>query len=433
MVRPGYLSEPLVPLRGGETDPLRVVRGCLLAMIFVSVFLQQFALEFGKVTVPLGLFVNLAALGLLTLLRRTNIDPLRSSLVFLFVAYAALSVAFSAGASTLTSAIFAAAMYIPFALILQSGEAVFMDCVRAYRSMVLICAIAGILQFLLQFVTSNSLLFTFDGYVPSAILLTGFNTYAHLTYGSALYRSNGFFMIEPSTFSQFVGVAVIIELVFYNVGWRLFVYVVALVLSFSGTGVIILALVPAILVGRRSYRTIIALALVAALGLATPQLWNMSFYQERATEFTDNDSSAHSRYVAPAVLIGQYQVPRTHDLLFGVGPGTITPYGKLLPYDSSDPSWAKVLFEYGMVGSLLFWPMLIVAVFGSAPSIWLALALMIGFLTFGGEFLDPRLQTLLLVFCALPKGIAKEHRSIPRRTGHWREGVAAITASQRPL
>ena len=52
MVRPGYVSEPLVPLRGGETDPLRVVRGCLLAMIFVSVFLQQFALEFGKVTVP---------------------------------------------------------------------------------------------------------------------------------------------------------------------------------------------------------------------------------------------------------------------------------------------------------------------------------------------------------------------------------------------
>jgi hypothetical protein len=136
--------------------------------------------------------------------------------------------------------------------------------------------------------------------------------------------------------------------------------------------------------------------------------------------------------VAPAALIAQYQLPRTYELLFGVGPGSITPYGKLLPYDSSDPSWAKVLFEYGLVGCLLFWPMLIVAVFGNAPSIWLALALMIGFLTFGGEFLDPRLQTLLLVFCVLPKGTA-EHRSVARRTGGWREGSAAITATQRSL
>lgn len=406
MVSIDYLSQSAVPLRGGQTDHLRVVRRCLFTMIFVSIFLQRFALGVGKVTVPFSLFVNIAAIALLTLLRRTNVDALRSSLVLLFVAYAALAVAFSASGSTMTSAIYVVAMYIPFSFVLQSGDAVFMDCVRAYRSMMLICAIAGILQFILQFVISNSLLFTFEGHAPSAILLKGYNTYAHITYGSSLYRSNGFVMIEPSTFSQFVGLAVIIELIFFQVGWRLFVYAAALLFSYSGTGVIILALVPAILLSRRAYRTIVALALVAALALATPQLWNMSLYQERAKEFNDTGSSAHSRYVAPANLIAQYQVPRTHDLLFGIGPGSITPYGNLLPYDSSDPSWAKVLFEYGLVGCLLFWPMLLMAVFGNAPSIWLALALMIGFLTFGGEFLDPRLQTLLLVFCVLPKRMA---------------------------
>src|SRR5690242_15319080 len=122
MVPIGYLLEPLVPLRGGQTDQLRVVRGCLFTMLFVSVFLQRFALEFGKVTVPLGLFVNLAALGLLILLRQANVAPLRGSLVLLFVAYAALSVVFSGGSSTLTSAIFAATMYIPFSLVLRSGD-----------------------------------------------------------------------------------------------------------------------------------------------------------------------------------------------------------------------------------------------------------------------------------------------------------------------
>jgi hypothetical protein len=47
--------------------------------------------------------------------------------------------------------------------------------------------------------------------------------------------------------------------------------------------------------------------------------------------------------------------------------------------------------------------MLIITVCNRIPSAWLGMALMIGFLSFGGEFLDPRIQTLLLVFCVLPK------------------------------
>ena len=393
--------EGIEALRYGQPDRLRVVRNCLVTMIFASVFIQRFAVYAGGTSVSLILFVNLGAIGVLSIRQQTSVHPFRAALVFLFIAYVSLCVIFDA--TGWTSAVFVIATYVPFAFVLRSGDALFMDCLRAYRSMVLVCAILGIMQFLLQFVISNSLLFTFKDHLPAALLMKNFNTFQPLTYGSPLHKSNGFFMIEASTFSQYVAVAVIIELLFFQVKWRLAVYGAALLFSYSGTGLIALVLTPGILISRRSYSTVVALALFASLVLATSQLWHLDVMEQRAAEINSTGSSGYGRFIAPAELIARYQLPRAHDLLFGVGPGSIRPYGLLMPYETNDPAWAKVLFEYGLVGCLLFWPMFIVALFHNSPSAWLSMALMIGFLTFGGEFLDPEFQTLLLVFCVLPK------------------------------
>jgi hypothetical protein len=78
-------------------------------------------------------------------------------------------------------------------------------------------------------------------------------------------------------------------------------------------------------------------------------------------------------------------------------------YQTLMPFDTHDPAWAKLLVEYGLLGSALFWSMFIPSTLYHSPSVWLSIGLVIGFLSFGGEFLDPRLQALLLVFCVWPK------------------------------
>ena len=389
-----------------EPAQISAVRHWLFAILFTSVFLQRFAVPVGGTEVPLSLFVSLAAIGMLLLRGQLNVDPFRAALVLLFTAYASVGAMFNGGAGTWTSAVFAIAMYIPFAFMLRPRDALFMDCVRAYRSMMLICAILGIAQFLLQFVISSNLLFTFEGYLPPRVLLDGFSTLLPIAYGSPLNRSNGFLMLEPSAFSQFVALAIIIEILFYQSKWRLAVYSAALLFSYSGTGLIALVVVPAILIARRSYGTIVTLALFAALVVATPNVWHMSVMEERTTEFDSTDTSAHARFLAPAELIGRYLVPNSHDLLFGVGPGSLHTYQNMMPYETHDPSWAKVLFEYGLIGSMLFWAMFLPAVFSQSPSVWLSIALAIGFLSFGGEFLDPRLQGLLLVFCVLPKQAA---------------------------
>jgi hypothetical protein len=381
-----------------------VTRRGLMIMLFSAIFLQRFALHPGETGIPLCLLVNLGAIVALALFRRLNLDPLRAALVFLFAACVPLSMTFGSSSSSWTSALFALALYGPFALVLRSGDEFFRESTRLYRSFMVICAILGILQFMLQFVISGTWLFTFYNVLPRGLLLEGFNTLQPLQYGSPLYKSNGFLMIEPSTFSQFVAIGLIIEFLFYGSAWRIAVYGAALLLSYSGTGLIILALVPFILISRGAYKPGIILALFAVVAISAPQIWNADVIAQRAaTEFDSTNSSAHERFMAPVELIDRFIVSRPSSMLFGYGPGSLRDYALEMPFETSDPPWAKIVFEYGLVGYLLFWPMFLVSVFRGSPSNWLSLTLVIGYLVFGGSFLDPRLQALLLVFCVLPK------------------------------
>ena len=382
------------------------VRHWLLVILFSSVFLQRFALPVGVDGVPINLVINLGVMGIFLLRGQLSVDPARAALVLMFAAFALLRTAFNGDRSSYSSALLAIAMYIPFAFMLRSLDTFFTDCLRAFQSMTLVCAILGIAQFFLQFVVSSKFLFTFHNFLPPWILLDGFANLLPIEYSSPLNRSNGFFMVEPSVFSQYIALAVIIEMLFFQVKWRLAVYGAALLFSYSGTGLMAFVLLPFIMLSRLSYGTIAALALFAAVALLTADLWHADVAQQRAAEFGSNTSSAYVRYFAPADLIGRYLIVNPQGLVFGLGPGSIRDYIIQMPYETHDPAWAKLLVEYGLVGSALFWTMFVLAVFSNSPSMWLSTALTIGFLCFGGELLDPRLQSLLLIFCVLPKRAA---------------------------
>ena len=252
---------------------------------------------------------------------------------------------------------------------------------------------------------TSPLLYTFEGFLPDSIVMPGFATYQPIEYGSPLSRSNGFFMLEPSIFSQYVALGVIIEILYFQTKWRLAVYSAALIFSYSGSGLIALVLVPGILFSRRSFGILAAMAVIGCLAFATSEFLHLDIVLQRSTELSGNNTntSGYARYQAPVQVIARYLLPYTRDLLFGFGPGTWHGYQIRMPFETHDPAWAKVLLEYGLVGSVLFGSLLFLALFKNSRSKWLAMALAIGFFTFGGEFLDARLQALILVFCALPK------------------------------
>lgn len=387
----------------GSAHDAKSVRRWLFIILFSAVFLQRFGIPLGPDGTPFNLMVTLGAIGALFLTGRVDVEPIRCALVLLFAAYSLVGTMFNGDHASWLSAGFVLATYIPFAFVLRDSDAYFTDCLRAYQSMMVVCAACGIAQFFLQYVISSHLLYTFHGFLPPAMLIDGFANLLPISYGSPLNRSNGFFMVEPSTFSQFVAISIIIELVFFQVKWRLILFGASLLFAYSGTGLVALVLVPVILLHRRSFGTIAVLLLFAGLAAMTSQLWHMDVIGKRATEFNSNESSAHARYFAPADLLAEYLLPFPQRLLFGAGPGSLRTYILLMPFETHDPAWAKLLFEYGIFGSILFWTLYILAVFVRSPSMWMSVALTIGYLSFGGELLDPRLGALLVVFCTLPK------------------------------
>jgi hypothetical protein len=391
--------------RADVEDDTRTTVRLLVVILAASVFLQRFGVPVGADGVSFNLLVNLVVVGILALRGCLYVDPVRTSLFLVFAAYALISASFNVDHGSIPSALLLAAMYLPFAFMLRPMEGLFEECLRAFRTIALICASCGIAQFFLQFVISSKLLYTFDGFFPAQILLKGFATYLPIAYGSPLTRSNGFFFLEPSVFSQFIAISIIIELLYFQVKWRLAVYGAALLFSYSGTGMIALILVPAILISRRSVKVILALALLGVLVYATAGLLHLNVFEQRAGEFVDTNTSGYGRFIAPAVLLSRYLFTDPHGLLFGNGPGSLHGYIIQMPFDTHDPVWAKLLFEYGIVGAIPFMILFILAVYVNSPSGWMSVALTIGFFTFGGELLDPRLNSLLLVFCVLPKTV----------------------------
>lgn len=391
----------------GQRDAVAAERRALVRwlglVLFATIFLQRFALPIGG-GIVLHLFVTLGVVGILLLRGSLVVDPVRAGLLSVFACALSISIVVNAAYASIGSAAFVAVIYVPFVLSLRAPDGLFEDCARIFLRMMLVCAICGILQYALQYVFPGPQLFTFQNLVPEDWLLSNLNTANPLGWKSALYKSNGFFFVEPSVCSQFLSVAILIEVLYFQRSVRLVTFVVALLLTFSGTGPLMLAiLLPCAILQRRAYGLLVGLAVLGAIAFATGDLWHLDVLVRRSSEFGEQDSSATDRFIAAAWMISDTMHWSVHDVLFGYGPGSYQRFAKLEAYGAHDPVWAKLLLEYGALGVVSFSAFFCRALFYAVPSLWMAVALAIGFLIFGGEFLDPRLNALILTFCVLPK------------------------------
>jgi hypothetical protein len=404
-----------VQAQAGDADDARLVRRALLVILFASIFLQRFAVPLGD-GVSINLLVTLGALTVLAVRQALTLDPRRGVLVLLFATCVATSTALNAASASIASVVLALLIYVPYAFSLRPTGLSLRTVLSAFQTMMLVCAVAGIAQFLLQFVRASRRLFTFEDTLPSFVLMSGFNTVIPLSWESPLFKSNGFFFLEPSIFSQYLAIAIVIELLLFAQMARLLAYGVALLLSYSGTGLLLLALlVPCILLSRPTFGKFIGVLGFAAIAVAAADLWQMDALRGRMGELGESGSSATARFLGGAWLISDFLLATPEDVLFGLGPGAFARYALLVGYDAHDAAWAKLLFEYGVVGSAAFWPMFLAALFSGRQTVWWAVALTIGFLTFGGMLLDPRLHALILAFCVLPRaGTVSDGGTTPR-------------------
>jgi hypothetical protein len=282
------------------------------------------------------------------------------------------------------------------AFILSPTESFDTDTVlRVFIFYARVCAVAGILEFALQFVHLK--LFSFAKIVPAAkavILESGYNTVAPLKYGSAILRSNGFFLLEPSLFSQTMTLAIVVDYFARNKAIFLPLYFVALLSSFSGTGVLALA-ATLFVVGLMSPTQIHRTVLIGVLGVIMTIGFAVAFPEQFATlaaRARGQDASAHLRYgiqlEAIQTLIND---PRA---LIGFGPGAADGFA---PRGSMGPA-LKLMFDYGLIGTLAFVVFVISAVWRwKRPAI--PIACLTIFIIGGGYLLFPPFLFIMLLLC----------------------------------
>ncbi len=256
-------------------------------------------------------------------------------------------------------------------------------------------------------------LFTFRGYVPDAYLALGYNYVDPVGALSGLYKSNGFFLPEPSIFGQMIGLAAIAEVLFFRPSYRLLVFALALFLSFSGTGVVLcLVFLPLLLLRRGSPSLLLVAACLGLLLLIFARSPYLEPFIGRIGEFGAPQSSGFARFLSPFYLFDDFIFTSIRNTLFGLGPGAIETFFNNFYTEVHDPTWGKLFLEYGLVGTLPFALFITCCFFGDPPSRWLNGALFFSWLLLGGYLLSAPLAGIIL-------SLAVWHRvprAAPRRT-----------------
>ncbi|HET6146495.1 MAG TPA: hypothetical protein VFH68_03125 [Polyangia bacterium] len=376
-----------------------VVRWALVALLVAITLLQRFGVNFGSYSLNAGL---LAMYGFLAVAASAGV--LTVSLPRLIAVAASASVALmstfvNAERASGSSLALLGAMYLPFAFMLAPrGALSHDDAAQLFGTLAWLCGLAGVLQFYAQFVLHVDWLFDFTAYLPAWLRGPGgFNTVIPV---GGHYKSNGFFFREPSGFSFLMALALVMECLGRRRAPRIVVFALALLLTYSGTG--LLALVIGALVPPHR-KTLGRLVLLAAIGGVAFWLLddalNLSFTLGRLDEFGSERSSGYIRYIAPGRLLAETASAEPVTLWLGHGPGSIS--RKEAGFEFHDPTWAKLIFEYGLLGFVAFVTLFLMALRRSAAPLRVRAMLFAAWLVMGGHLLSPEQNFLTLALVGL--------------------------------
>lgn len=264
---------------------------------------------------------------------------------------------------------------------------------------------AGIVQWIVQF--AGLRFFSFLATVPAmrpVLVEAQYNYNPVLHYGSSILRSNGLLLLEPSIFSQLLAIAVVVDYFIMGRAKWLPLYVLAYLLSFSGTGALSLLLVVPFyaMLSRRNFGQVAAFGLLGIVALIV----GMAAFPDqvgsilgRADELNYSGSSGYARFIGPFLAVGDL----SHEarFLLGWGPGATERYFYYVP--GTGNSIAKLIIDYGVVGLVGFLALFVGALWRFEIAILSMLALST-FLMGGGYLLFTPMLVLLFTLCIWSDG-----------------------------
>lgn len=269
-----------------------------------------------------------------------------------------------------------------------------------FQKLMVFVSIVGILQYFGQYVIGSNLAFPLDFFVPEAFFMQGYNGLNELTLGGEHYKSNGVFIQEPSNMSQLLALGLIIEGVFYR-RWKVIaLFLFALAVTFSGTGIMVLMMVlPIFLLIRKRFLTLLFMIVLFVSAPVWAPYVGLERTVERATEFTSKRSSGYARFISPIVSIDNLLLTQGwQDITFGLGAGFMGDIGSEVKtdYETAGSTWGKIVIEYGLIGALMYLVFMSYILMTTEKNFYIVFALVATFL-FMGEYLFPPTVHFLMI------------------------------------
>jgi hypothetical protein len=385
--------------RRGIVEGATLMRAAWLGLLIAVTVLQRFGLNFGSYSLNASLPAVYLLLLTAAFFGGAVVSPARLVLFTAGATLALLSTLANDVATSGSSLLLLLAIYFPFVFVLTPASGITQQYVtRMFLNLALVCAVAGIAQFYAQFVWHADWLFDFTRFVPAALRgPQGFNTAIPV---GAHFKSNGFFFREPSGFSFMMALALMTECLSHRRWWRIGCFGLALLLTYSGTGLLALVIGMLLPPTRKSIaRAVLALGAAALVFWLLDDSLNLSFTVARAGEFDSERSSGYIRYIAPLRLLADAARADPATLWLGHGPGTI--FRAQTGYEFHDPTWAKLIYEYGVLGFAGFVILFGWALRGAKAPQRIRIMLFAGWLIMGGHLLSPEQNFLTLALVGL--------------------------------
>ena len=296
-------------------------------------------------------------------------------------------------------------LYIPFVTVAPMQMEVHKRILMLYQGVMTFCALCGIIQFLAQFAIGPQGMFPFDYVLQTSFFQSNFNLMIPIADGSRVFKSTGLWFLEPSIFSQFLGLSLIIELLYVHRPLRIALFGIAYIPSFSGTGAVLLGigfLSYTIRHGKFLYLLAVALSLVIIV-VALHDVSPFSLFLDRMGEFSNVQASGSMRFLAPYRFVDNVIASDPMRILFGFGAGSMSQAGMMLDYKVQDTAWLKMLCEYGIVGTIPFLIFYLYCMFWRTTNMTLSLSCVMQSLLLGGYLNQFYIQFLHLVLIGWPR------------------------------
>lgn len=388
-----------------ETDVLGTV--ILFIPLFAVTFLSKFCFEMSGSELLIGVPLILAAGvgGILT--GRLKADPLRMAAYMLLAAILVAEQVFAVKTFVGNSLILLLAMPFVYTLNLVGPQAPAEVHLRRFLNVAFIICLLGLAQYGLQFVIGKRFAYPIEHFGPADYIAKQYNQMIPLKYGHSTLKANGVFMVEPSYFSQLLGLALALETAGPRRWWRMALFAAGLFVAYSGTGLILLGFTMLVyIIMHRRFELLVAGAVALALLFMLAEPLGLKMFTDRINEFSSTNSSAYMRYVGGFYLFDQYLWSNPVRALFGVGSGQMFRTTPWPLYSVSGTGWVKMLVEFGLVGFTAYFGYLFMCTFRAKQPLVLRVGVAVTMLLNG--ILDPWSHALLLSLLLWPRPLEDE-------------------------